>query len=86
MKKLFFLCLLLTFVFALNSCKEKVQCNTQSKFKEGEEVRFKASTLGKKAVVIEVIQDENCDYYYTVSYFTLWDTRRIKTVSELELK
>lgn len=85
MKKLAILSLLV-FVLALASCSEKVECTTKPKFSKGEEVKFKASSFGKKAVVVEVIQDENCDYYYNVSYFTLWDTRRLKTVSELELK
>ena len=88
MKRLLILSLLAFafFSLALCSCSEKVECTTKPKFSKGEEVKFKASSFGKKAVVVEVIQDENCDYYYTVSYFTLWDTRRLKTVSELELK
>jgi hypothetical protein len=68
------------------SCQEKVPCTTKAKYSKGMEVKMKASNFGKKAIVTDVFQNEDCSYTYQVTYFTIWDTRRIKVVTEYEIE
>ncbi len=82
MKKIFIILL----ISVLISCKTKPECTTKAKFETGEEVEMRASRFKKKAIIIDVIRNEDCTYSYKVSYFKLWDTRRLKIVSELEIQ
>lgn len=70
----------------LAACSDKKHiCNEVPAFAEGDEVKMKASNLGKKAVVLRVIETD-CEFSYEITYFTLWETRRVKIVSGMELE
>ena len=87
MKKILFLFIATSFLLGCqDDCLNSGHAGP--KFEKGEEVRFKSSAYGKTAVIVDVEQSgrTNCEPLYTVSYFTLWDTRRIKTVSEYEIE
>lgn len=71
-------------LIALMSCSEP--CTNVPEFKKGDEVVFKASSFGKKAVITNIEQGPDCQFYYEVTYFTLWDTRRVKIVSPYEIE
>lgn len=78
---------LIGFIIFIYTCSNKKDTNVAHPlFTIGQEVKFKASRLGKKAVIIGVDTMDKQDIVYLVSYFTLWETRRIKRVSELELE
>lgn len=78
---------ILFFIIILATCSEKKNPNiAHPLFSQGQEVKFKASKFGKKAIILTVDTMDKKNIVYLVSYFTLWDTRRIKRVSELELE
>ena len=78
---------LIGFIILISTCSNKKETNVAHPlFKPGQEVQFKASKFGKKAVILAVDSMDKQDIVYLVSYFTLWDTRRIKRVSEFELE
>jgi len=70
----------------LFSCGPKCPNAASPKYHKGEKVKMAASKF-KQAVIIDVELNENtCSYVYSVSYFTLWETRRLKIVTEQELE
>ena len=74
-------------VIMFSSCKEKTeQCVANPLFKPGDKVEFKASNFGKKGIVLAIDSMDKKNIVYIVSYFTIWDTRRIKRVSEFEIE
>jgi len=76
-------------VIMLSSCKEEVKERVEIAnplFKTGEEVKFKASNFGKKGIVLAIDTMDKKSIVYVVSYFTIWDTRRVKRISELEIE
>ncbi len=66
------------------SCQPKCP-NTQPLYHKGEKVKMAASSFKKAVVINSALNQETCEYEYTVSYFTLWETRRVKVVTEQEL-
>ena len=69
------------------SCKDEVKQEIANPlFKTGEEVKFKSSNFGKKGVILAIDSMDKKSIVYVVSYFTIWDTRRVKRISELELE
>lgn len=71
--------------FLVLSCEPKCPNPQPPLFHKGEKVNMTASSFKKAVIINSRLNEETCEYEYTVTYFTLWETRRVKVVSEQEL-
>lgn len=66
----------------LISCSQKECDKSQCKFTIGEDVKIKHKPSHNEATVTEI----GCGCTYTVSYYSTFNTRRHRTVTEVEIE